>query len=163
MLLAAGEFVRHAVAVAGEADQFQHLLGASSSFGPVGAGQPEGDVAGDVQVREEGALLGHHADAAVLRRHVDAGAHEDAVAEADGARLGVQESGGDPQEGGLAAAGGAKDGSQRACGHGEFEPAQDRFSGSVGLGEPFDVQFVHVRCLPRRYEGMAASRISVAA
>ncbi len=67
MLLAAGELTGHPSTVAREADQLEHLLRPTGAT--FGAGEPEGDVAGDRQVREERSLLGYDADPAPLGRH----------------------------------------------------------------------------------------------
>ncbi len=86
LLLAAGELVRGAAAEgARELDEVEHLVdpGARAALA---AGQPEADVGGHVEVREERALLRDVADPAVLRGHRPAGAGDDPVVEGDGAR-----------------------------------------------------------------------------
>ena len=72
LLLAAGELVRVLVERAGEADERGELAHARVALGRVAA-QPEADVAGDVEVREQRVVLEHHADAALLGRHGIAG------------------------------------------------------------------------------------------
>src|SRR5690606_3407141 len=135
--------------------------GAAAARGPVG--HPEGDVAGDAQVREQRALLGHDADAAPFGRDVRPGTGEQAGPDGDGPGVGAQEPRDDAQEGGLAAAGRAEPGGEGAAGDGEVEPVEDGGVRAVRLGEALDPQFGHERCLPRRYEGTAASRMSAAA
>src|SRR5690606_33650232 len=154
LLLAAGQFVRHAGAVAGQSDEVEHLLRAAAALGAGGAGQAEGDVAGHAEVGEEGSLLGHDADAPALGRDLGTGAGQGAAADGDGARVGAQEPGDDAQQGGLAAAGGAEQGGQGTGRDGEVHSPQDGGVGAVGLGESLDAEVVgvvgHVRCLPRR-------------
>ncbi len=67
LLLPAGELVGVAAGQAGQADQFQQLVHPGAPA--IRPGQPEGHVAPDAEVREEGALLGHIADPAPLAGH----------------------------------------------------------------------------------------------
>lgn len=71
LALPAGQLVDGVAATITEPDQFQHLRHSRPLIGggPAMHTQPEGDVAGDVQVREEGRLLEHQADAAAMSRH----------------------------------------------------------------------------------------------
>ena len=69
------------------------------------AGQPEGDVAGDVEVGEQCALLGDVAHPAGLRWHrSDPGTRDDGVTKGDGPAVGDEEPGDETQQRGLAAA-----------------------------------------------------------
>ena len=68
LLLAARELVGPAMAEAAEADQVEQL--GHPLPAPAPPRQPEADVLGDVEVREEQALLRHVADAPAVRRHV---------------------------------------------------------------------------------------------
>lgn len=68
LLLAAGELVGEALVEPLEVDQGQQFLHPAAAA--LGARQPEADVGGDVEVGEEGALLGDEADRPALRRQV---------------------------------------------------------------------------------------------
>ncbi len=107
LLLAAGELVRELLAVAGEADPVEQPprpLGAGAG----GAAQPEGDVPGDAEVGEEREVLEHQADAAGLGRDVAGGVGDHPAGNRHRARVLALDPGGDPQQRGLAAAGGAE-------------------------------------------------------
>ena len=58
----------------GEADQLRQLRARALRARGARRVQPEGDVAGDREVREQRVVLEHHADAPLLRRHHRAGA-----------------------------------------------------------------------------------------
>jgi hypothetical protein len=49
LLLTAGEFVGHPLAVSAQADEVEHLLSPAAARAAIGAGQAEGDVALDAQ------------------------------------------------------------------------------------------------------------------
>src|SRR5918999_1678252 len=151
----------HPIAISGEAHQIQQLVRSLPPPGTVG--QAEGDVAGHAQVWEERTFLGDDADAALLGWQLDAGTAEHAPANGDRPRVGPQEPGDDAEQSGLATPGRAEHGRERAAWHGQIQPAQHCRARVVGLGQARDLQFGHVRCLPRRYDGTAASTISAAA
>jgi hypothetical protein len=111
LLLATGELVRVAAAQAGQADRLQQVAdGRAAALPP---GQPEPDVGGHREVREQAALLRHVADAAALGRLIAAGTVHDGAAEGEQAAVGVLEAGDHPQQRGLATARRAQDGGQR--------------------------------------------------
>ena len=118
LLLAAGELVGTSRAeVGGQLDQVEHLGDPVTAVRVPAllAAEAEGDVAGHVEVREQRALLGDVAHPAGLGRHrPDAVAGHHGVAEGDGARLGLEEAGDQPQQRGLPAPGGAEHGRERA-------------------------------------------------
>ena len=70
LLLATGELVCPALLVAGEVDLLEDLAGPSPDLAAVDATalEAEGDVAGDVEVREQGVALEDHVDRALVRR-----------------------------------------------------------------------------------------------
>jgi hypothetical protein len=102
LLLAARELVRQAPGERRDPDHLQQPRDPLAA--PLAAGEPEADVVLDAQVGEEGALLGHVADAALLRRQVRAPVIQRLLAERHGAPLGALEAGDHPQQRRLAAA-----------------------------------------------------------
>ncbi len=66
LLLPTGELMGVAAGQAGQADQFEQLVHPAAA--PILAGQPEGHVAPDVEVREERTFLGHIPDPPLLAR-----------------------------------------------------------------------------------------------
>ena len=133
LLLAAGELMGQAAAEPVEVDQRQQLLDPAAA--PLGARQAEADVGGDVEVGEEGALLGHEADLAALRRQVGALVAEHLGAEPHRAGFGALEAAEQAQQGGLAAARRAEDGGQAPGGDLEVEAAEHRRL-AEGLAQP---------------------------
>ncbi len=112
LLLAAGELAGELVFLALEADQGDRLVDAARRLGLRHAAhhQAEADVLAHRHVREQGVVLEHHAEAALLRaERVDA-----AFVEPDAAAGRGQEPGDAVQRGRLAAAGGAKQGDELA-------------------------------------------------
>ena len=105
-----------------QADQPQQLRHARGAPPPR---QPETDVRGDAQVREERALLGDEADPPALGGDVGGRSGELAAAEAHRARVGPLEAGDHPQQRRLAAAGRPEDRGQAARRDLEIEPAQN--------------------------------------
>ena len=75
--------------------------------------EAEGDILGDVHVGPEGVVLEDHARVAVFRGRVG----DIPLAEEDAAEIGFGETGDEPQEGRLAAAGGAEDEEKLAGGN----------------------------------------------
>ncbi|BCB75239.1 hypothetical protein Pflav_016490 [Phytohabitans flavus] len=103
-----------------EADKFEQF-GYPVAGAALPPRQPEGDVAGHGQVREEVAVLGDVADPAPLcRQAVDSAAADD-----DGAAVGSLEAGHDAQQRGLAGAGAAQQRGQLAGGQVEVDAGQD--------------------------------------
>ncbi len=126
LLLAARELVRIRLRGGGEPDQREHRIDAPRAFAGGQLAQPERDVARDGEVREERVVLEHHADAALLGRHANRGAGDDAAAEGDRAALHRLEAGEAAQHRGLAAAGGAEQAADDAGCEREAHPAHDR-------------------------------------
>ncbi len=145
LLLPAGEVVRHAVLESGQTDEVQD--GGGPAGPPCRPVQAVGDVAEDGQVREEGALLGDHGDAPPLGRHRGAGGGHGPAVDADLALVRRLEAGDAAQQRGLARAGGAEHGRQRAGSDGEVHPGQC-LDAPIGLPDIGDVQFRHVSRLP---------------
>nr|WP_052292524.1 hypothetical protein [Laribacter hongkongensis] len=117
LLLAAGHLARQAVDVRRQADQLQHFQRglASCRLGHAAHLQAVGDVFGHGQVREQGVVLEHHADFALVHRHVG----EIALAKADVAGVSGQQAGRQAQQGGFARAAGADQGDEFAALQGE--------------------------------------------
>ena len=109
LLLAAGEALQGTRGETIQADQFQQFLRAAVAL-RAAAAQAEGDVAGDVEVREEGVILKDHTDAAVFRRDEAAGSGDLAAGDMDFAAVGALEAGDEAQRGGFAAAAEAEQG-----------------------------------------------------
>ena len=106
LLLAAGEFVRVALAQVAELDQIEQLAGDALALGVLA--DAEGDVLRHGQVREQRVVLEDHADAPRFRRLGEAGAGDHFARQADLALADRLETGDGAQGGGLAAAGGAE-------------------------------------------------------
>ena len=96
----------------------------------------------DVEVREQRALLRDVTDPAGLRRQGTTGPGHHLVAEADGARLGLEEAGDQPEQGGLAAAGRAEHRRDRALRDGQVH-AVDGHHGAERPGHAVEVQAAH--------------------
>ena len=123
LLLAAGQLAGVAVGVLAEADQLEHLAGATlRAVAAVLAAQlePEGDVVEHGQVREQAVGLEDHPHVALVRR--DPG--DVLAAHRDGAGRRLVEAGEDPQRGGLAAARRAEQGDQLAGLEVQGEPVE---------------------------------------
>ena len=121
--------MRHASPVAGEPDELEHLGDAGPAAGP---GQPERHVGLHAQVGEEGRLLRHDRGTAAVRRHVDAGAGDEASGEVDAAGVEALEPGQDAQERRLAAPGRAQHGQEFALADVERDAGQGP-DGAEGL------------------------------
>ena len=109
--------MRHPALEAGQADHLDQLgdaLALGRHAPEPAAAQPEADVRGDREVREQRAFLRDVADAAPLRRRVLPRAVDDAAGEGDRAPVGPLETGDQAEERRLAAAGRAEDRRQRA-------------------------------------------------
>ena len=125
LLLSAGELVRRPVGVRrGQLDEVEHLAhpGRAGGGRPLRLRQPEADVGGDVEVREERALLRDVADPALLRRDRAALAGDDTVVEPDAAGCRREEARDQAEQRGLAAARGAEHGGEGALGDDEVDP-----------------------------------------
>lgn len=112
LLLAAGQLVGPVPGLVTELDQLQHLVDLLLHRGDAAAAQAEGDVLGDVEVREERVRLEDGVDGPFVRGQVG----DVPVAEVDGAGGGVLQAGDHAEGGGLAAAGGAEEGEEGALG-----------------------------------------------
>ncbi|MDT4867863.1 hypothetical protein FQZ97_1027940 [compost metagenome] len=121
--------------------ELDHLQGRGDERAGVAtalARQPEGDIAGDGQVREQRALLGHVADPAQPGRDAAASADDRGAGDADRAAGGLDEAGDRAQQRRLAAAGGAED-RRHAAGHDEVDPAEHGRGAVAGL-QPADLE-----------------------
>ncbi len=125
LLLSARQLVRILVPVAGEPDDLDALGRAPHALGAGAAVQPEGDVVGDGEMREQGVVLEHHADAALLRGHGQVARRDHLAGDADLAARHRLEAGDAAQDGGLAAARGAEQAADVAARERERQPAHD--------------------------------------
>ena len=129
LLLAAGQLVRQPrAAPASQPDQVEQLVAPGRRRAAAARGRPKLMLAGDVQVREQRALLGHEADrggAAAARRGPAPATTRSPSADRAGVR--VVEAGDQPQQGGLAAAGRPEHRGQAAARDVEVDP------GSTGV------------------------------
>ena len=105
LLLAARELVRIVARAPRQADEIEHRLDAA---GRRLALQAEGDVGGEIEMRKQGVILKHHADAALLGRREAALAGDDAAGDLDRAAGLALQPGGDAQQRALAATGRAE-------------------------------------------------------
>jgi hypothetical protein len=112
LLLAAGEFVRISLGEVFHTEQRQRFAHARSALAACQHLQPEADVVGDGQMREQRVALEHVADPSRLGRYVGPGrgVEEDAPVHDDASRVGSQEAGHALQRECLAGAGGAEEG-----------------------------------------------------
>ena len=67
LLLSTRDLVRIALAAAGETYQVEQFIDACSTVGGRKTAQAEGNIGGDVEMRKQGVVLEHHADAAAFR------------------------------------------------------------------------------------------------
>ena len=126
LLLPAGQLVRSPAAdLAGQADEVEQL-GDPSRATPVAAGQAEADVLLHREVREESALLGDVADAAILRCDEHAGRHHRVPADGHRPRIRAMEAGDHPKQGRLATTRRTEDGRRRPGGDVKVHSVQDR-------------------------------------
>ncbi len=103
LLLPARKFVGVAFAQMRQVHQRQHLVNDALGLGMLA--NAEGNVIRHRQVREQGVVLKHHADAPFLGRQGEPGAGQHGIAQLNLAFVDWLEAGYGPQRGGLAAAG----------------------------------------------------------
>jgi hypothetical protein len=121
LLLPAGQFVGAASRQAGgEADEFEQRLDVDR-LASLASGQSEGDVAGDIEMREERAVLPDVADPSALWRNQDRSIGEYVAVDRDAPVVGPDEAGDRAEQGRLAAAGGAEYGGGAAGPHVQFD------------------------------------------
>ena len=120
LLLAAGELMRIARLEAAQADEGADLLQTSLPLAP--PRQPEGDVLGHGQVREQSVVLEHHPHPPLLGRQGDPRAGDKPAADLDRAAVGPLEAGDEPQRRRLAATAGAEQRQQMASFDAKVEP-----------------------------------------
>ncbi|MNT63699.1 hypothetical protein D3C72_2015340 [compost metagenome] len=118
--------MRIAVGGVRQAHQFQQFLDAARALGAGQLAQPEGHVQGHGQMGEQGIVLEHHADAALLRRHLHGGRRNDAAVQQDAAGAHRFEAGDGAQHCGLAAAGFAQQAADVANGQTQGQVLHDR-------------------------------------
>ena len=111
--------MRKLAAGTGQAHQREHLLDPCRAFAAAHGMQPEGDVVRHAQVREQGVVLEHHADAPVLGRHGKPRRRHHLPLQQDAAFAQRLEAGDGAQHRGLAAAAGAKQAGDAAAREGE--------------------------------------------
>ncbi len=140
LLLAAGELVRQAPCQRRDPDHLQQP--GDPLAAALAAREPEADVVLDAQMGEQGAFLGHVADAALLGREVRAPVVERLRAEGDRAPLGALEAGDHAQQRRLAAAGEAEHGRQRPRLHVQLDALEHRRA-AVALPHAADRQTAH--------------------
>ena len=123
---------RHAPPLeAGQADELKHLAHPLAPLGARQAGETVGDIAADVAVLEELAVLEHEAEAALVDGH----AHHAPPVPGDLAGGHVLQAGHRAQQGGLARARGPQEGDDLPGGHLQVD-AVDGVQVPVGHGEP---------------------------
>lgn len=105
LLFAAGDLTRVAIGEGGDAPGFQEGLDAAIAFMRSQALEAEGDVLGDGEVGEEGAILEEESDASLLGGKVDVGGGPDFVLEGDLAGVDAFQSGEGAEGGGFSFAG----------------------------------------------------------
>ena len=108
LLLTAGEDMRVFVGVVVEPDAGERGKRFCLRLGSGERAQPEGDILQDGEMGEEREVLKHQADATLLRRNEIVGPSHLLAVEQHAARGRALDAGGDPEERGLAAAGGTK-------------------------------------------------------
>lgn len=131
LLLAAGQLVRLALREVAELNELQHVVDLLLHRLDAAPAQTEGDVLGDVQVREERVALKDGVDGPLVRGQVG----DVPAAERDGAGGGLLQPRDHPQGGGLAAAGRSEQGEEGALGDGQVERL-DGGEGTVRLADP---------------------------
>src|SRR5687768_14978058 len=101
--------------------------------------QPERDIRRHREVRKEGVVLEHHADAALFRRHHDAGSGHDATRKADLAGLNALEARYAAQHCGLAAAARPEKAADRTAGERKAQGGYD-FVLAIRMAQVFDFE-----------------------
>jgi hypothetical protein len=114
--LSARKLVNFACSESGKPDHGEHIRNLLLDGSLVQPARPQrvGDVAGNIHMRPQGIGLEDHADAALFRRHLPHRVGDHQVPEADAARVRRLEAGDQPEQRGLAAAGGAEQRGERA-------------------------------------------------
>ncbi len=144
LLLAAGKLVRVLGPGAGQPDRGQQLGRALPAPGAGEVAKPEGHVVEDVQVGEEGVVLEHDADAALLRRHGEAGPADHLAAQADLARVDGLEPCHAAKRRGLPAAARAQEAADLALGQLQVEPFHHGGHSRIGKAQfPYVEGVVH--------------------
>jgi hypothetical protein len=145
LLLTTGQLVWLAVAQPGQADEVEQLVDPIATGRAGRAGQPEGDVAGDAEVREQRTFLGDDADAPGVGPHGGGRRRvERTTGQGDHAIAGVLKPGDAAQQRGLARPGRAQHGGEAAGLDLEAGPVEG--DGGVaptrreGLGQVADAQ-----------------------
>ena len=114
-MLAAGEFIAAALAIARQAHHGERLVHRAVDLGPgrprVALAQAVGDIVGDGEMGKQRIVLEHHVDRPAIGRH----AGHVVAADEHLARTRLLEAGHHAQRRGLAAAGGAKNGEELPC------------------------------------------------
>jgi hypothetical protein len=116
--------MRIAPGQAGQPDRVQQVQRPAAA--PFPGRYPESHVAKDREVREEAALLRDIADPPPFRRDMHIRPVRHRAADPHRPAVGALESGEDPQQRGLPAAGRAEDGGQRTRGHVQVHAGEDR-------------------------------------
>ena len=156
LLLAAGELRRQAFAEAGEADLVEHRVGALAPLLRRDAAHAQriGDVLPHAHVRKERVALEHDAAFARARRQ-----RADVLAvEADGAGIGREEAGNQPQQRRLAAAGGPDADDEFAGGDAQREIVHTGLGAGIAIAHAFegDGRLAPRSCSRRRHPRGAA-------
>ena len=139
LALAAGQLVRVAVTVAGQPDHAEPVVAPRR---PGRAGQlaePERDVVGRREVREQGVLLEHEPGVAVLGLDAPGAVVDDVAADADLAGIGGGEPGGEAQQRRLAAPARPDEGDELVVGDREVDAGDGR-GAAVRLADVTDVE-----------------------
>jgi len=139
LLLSTGQLVRKAAARVGQADHIEQFGHASGALRRGHATQPEADVAGHGQVREQRIVLEHHADLPLLRGHLPTGPGDFDAVDQDPAGHHRLEAGDAAQDGRLAAAACAEQAADLAARERERQVVEhgDR---SVGMADLFEAE-----------------------
>ncbi len=141
LLLPAGELVRPAMAEPAQADQLEQL--AHAAAGAAAARQPEADVLGNAEMREEQPLLRHVADLPAIGRKVLRPVVERLAVDRDDPGVGVVEARDQAEQRRLAGARRPEHRGEAARGHAQRDVAQHD-GRAVRLGDAADGQRAHV-------------------
>ena len=155
LLLAARQLARLALLEPRQPDQGQHVAHPPGDLARRRAAhrEAEGDVVEHGHVGKQRVVLEHHADAATAHRDV---LHR-YPADGDFAAVGLDKAGDGAQQGGLAAAAGAQQRTERAVGEVEGD-AIERRGLAVALGDAVDLDRAH-RSPPKRENRANSSKM----